>query len=459
MIKNANKISAKQWDIEYKKLVCRGKIDPEKIKPIFWFIENDDDLILQDLQFDSSLECLKLWNFLLTENCRLRQARREGKKIVGTMKDLGTIPVLAYCYPEIVAFYPDGAWWIPCVMKMSDGLFAYADSLGITDAYCPVRTMIGAFENDEHFPKPDLLISSAGAICDDFSAIAQAVENNGNPILWWEIPHSSSSISGEGAIKISPDQSVPIHLFDCVKSEIIRIKNALNKLADREISDLEIARGIKKANEIRKILRQLRDTVYSAEFPPIPALEMLIAEMLAIHYCSDQNMTLEILKDLLSLTNSRLENSAHISEDKAVRVFWINPVADLSAMNLLEKVGGQLAGTDFMFGHAIDPIPENCEPINALAKMALADPMVGSATNRADKIAANIKKYNAQAVVISRIPGASHCATEGAIIREVLSKKADIPIVEIEIPPISSTMSAALETRLSALIETAKANC
>jgi hypothetical protein len=41
-----------------------------------------------------------------------------GDKLIGTMKDLGTVPVMAYSLPRLRAFYPDGAWWTPCLMGM-----------------------------------------------------------------------------------------------------------------------------------------------------------------------------------------------------------------------------------------------------------------------------------------------------------------------------------------------------
>ena len=66
---------------------------------------------------DNSPAALRLWNFLLSEEDRLRRRVAEGKKLVGTMKDLGTVPVMAYSLDNLVAFYPDGAWWLPCVME------------------------------------------------------------------------------------------------------------------------------------------------------------------------------------------------------------------------------------------------------------------------------------------------------------------------------------------------------
>ena len=63
----------------------------------------------------------------------------------------------------------------------------------------------------------------------------------------------------------------------------------------------------------------------------------------------------------------------------------------------------------------------------------------------------------AEAAVVSRIPGASHCATEGRIIKEIVEAELDVPVVEIEVPPICDAVIPRLRTRLEAVVETAKA--
>ena len=140
----------------------------------------------------------------------------------------------------------------------------------------------------------------------------------------------------------------------------------------------------------------------------------------------------------------------------AVRVFWVNPVADLRVMNLLEDVGGRVCGTDYMFCHALDPIPTDLPPLEALARMALADPMVGSAADRAERICRGHPPLRRRGVVISRIPGASHCAMEGAMIGERDPRQIDVPVVEIEVPPVTDAMEPTLRTRLEALVETVR---
>jgi hypothetical protein len=92
-----------------------------------------------------------------------------------------------------------------------------------------------------------------------------------------------------------------------------------------------------------------------------------------------------------------------------------------------------------------------------LARAALADPMVGPAADRAARIVRECQAGRAEAVVVSRIPGASHCAREGEIILEMVRRQAGIPAIELEIPPVSDAMRPSLASRLQALVETVQA--
>lgn len=111
----------------------------------------------------------------------------------------------------------------------------------------------------------------------------------------------------------------------------------------------------------------LRETVYAAAGAPLPALEMLIAEMLAVHFRSDRDESRVVLGGLVQEATRRVE-----------------------------------------------------------------------------------------AVVVSRIPGASHCAWEGAYLREHLAADLGVPAVEIEVPPVCDALLPALRTRLQAVLEIAQ---
>ncbi len=453
MMDRPKNITLDEWDIRYEELRSRGIPEPSYGGPLRRHVE-DGDYRLTKLRYDNSAASLRLWNFLLTEEDRLQQARDAGKKIVGTMKDLGTVPVMAYSLSNVVAFYPDGAWWIPCVMELSAGLLGVADSLGIDESFCPVRAMLGAFVTKAHFPIPDLLTCSVGATCDDFSAIAQRLNGLGYPVFWWEIPHRRKPDSDEPSIELPGGFAAPASQVSFVKCELERLKKAIEDLAGETISDEKLSQGIRKANEVRRLLGELRTLNFTAENCPMPALEMLIAEMLAIHFCSDRDECTNVLSELLDETKNRIRAGTSVLPADAVRVFWVNPVADLQVMNLLEECGGRICGTDYLFTHALDSIPENLEPMEALAMMALADLMVGSASDRAGRICADIRKFGSEAVLISRIPGASHCALEGAVIGETVKRRLGIPVIEMEVPPLADSIRPGLRTRIEALIET-----
>jgi hypothetical protein len=451
------KLTLDEWDRRYEELARNGLREPFYGGPLRRQLDVEGNLRLKNLKFDNSAAALRLWNFLLTENERLKRARNQGDKLVGAMKDLGTVPVMAYSLPKTRAFYPDGAWWTPCLMECGDGLFQEAEALGIDASFCPVRAMLPAFHNRRHFPIPDLLICSTGAVCDDFSAIAQRLERTGFPVQWWEMPRRRRPDPGEPAVMLPGGLEAPREQVDWVSGELERVRQMLGDLAGVPLDEATLARGIRQANQIRRLLAQLRIRVYASSAPPLPALEMLVAEMLAIHFCSDRAETAAVLADLLAEADQRVAEGWFVAAAEAVRVFWVNPVADLRAMNLLEEWGGRICGSDYMFTHALDPIPEDQPPLEALARTALADPMAGPAQDRAARIVADCRAFRAEAVVVSRIPGASHCAREGAVIREVVRRELDLPSIELEIPPVSDAFLPTIGSRLQALLETARA--
>lgn len=449
------KISLADWDRRYAELRAEGLREPDYGGPLCRHVD-DGDLRLLKLQMDNSAAALRLWNLLLSEEDRLHRSVADGKKLVGTMKDLGTVPVMAYSLDNLVAFYPDGAWWLPCLLGGGSDLLGIADSLGIDDSFCPVRAMLGAFVAKNRFPIPGLLTCSVGATCDDFSAISQRLESLGFPILWWEMPHRRRPEPNETPIELPGGFRTTALQVALVQSELGRVRQALEEYAGEQLTDERLAAGIVQANRVRQSLTELRQLVFSAEPCPMPALEMLIAEMLAIHFCSDRDETLEVLADLREEAARRIAAGKGVLPSGAARIFWVNPVADLRVMNLLEDAGGRVCGTDYMLCHALDPIPTDLAPIEALARMALADPMVGSPIDRGERICDDVKRFGAEAVVISRIPGASHCAMEGAVIAGIVRSRIHVPVVEIEVPPITDAMEPTLRTRLEALVETVR---
>ena len=445
----AAKIDFESWNAEFRRFGAEAKTalsSPAKGGPVMpvlstpqCFVELEGNLRLRSLRFDNSLASLRLWSFLLSENDRLVASRRAGKKIIGTLKDLGTIPVIVYSSSRAVAFYPDGAWWIPCLMEMSEGLLRIADAAGFGDEVCPVRATLAAFLNQAHFPTPDLLVAAAGACCDDMSCVMQRVADLGLPMVWWELPYRRGAVTPE--------------LVRFVAAEFDKIRRAVGAVIGEDITDDMLSAGIRKANRVRGILARIRDLAYGTTPAPFPALESQICEMLAIHFCSDLEQCLAVLTHVLETVERRVAAGEGVLPRDSCRVVWVNPVADLRIMNLFEEAGGALAGIEYRFRHVLVLISEDRPPLEALAATALQDPMIGTAQYRAQIVVDEARRYGAEGVIISQIPGASHCATEGVVIRQEVQRALGIPVLEIVAPPLSDATIGQLATRFEGFFE------
>lgn len=453
------RVGVDQLDTAFRIYSQAGVRFPPYCVPVGSYVVTESDFRLRQLALDNSPASIKLWNFLLSEEARLHRAHQDGFKLVACMKDLGTAPILAYASAHIRAFYPDGTWWTPCLMELSDALFAVADGCGVGPAFCPVRAMLGAFINGEHFPMPDLCICAVGAICDDFSAIAQRLEHMGQKVHWWELPRRRMPSRGEPAVPLPGGMVAPVAQVRFLRAQFEVMFDQLRRLVPGEsLSAAALAASIRRANRVRRILRELRTLVFTAPLAPLPALEELIAEMLVIHFCSDPDECAAVLEAVLDEVRARVHTGVTpVPFANRGRLVIVNPVPDLRLLNLIEDIGLRVCGTDYMFTHALEEVPETLDPFDALARAALADPMIGPASERAARVVETVRRVQADAVIVIRIPGASHCAWEGAAIREHVMAHAQVPVLELEVPSVIDPVLGSLKTRLEALAETIQA--
>lgn len=475
-------VSMREWDILYKNIPLSFIRQHKYVSRISEHFRAGDKR-LAHLRFDNSLASLRLWNFLLSEEERLEHWRRDGRKLFGVMKDLGTIPVLIAATDKAIGFYPDGAWWTPCMMELSDHLFNIADEHGIGDDACPVRATFAAFVNQQHFPIPDLCIAAVGSCCDDFSAIMQRIAGLGHKFLWWELPYRKDLQSWYQHLagsRLPNQERFPAPLLSFTIRQLTLVKKGIEDALSTKLTDKMIRRSIAKANQVRRILRRLRDLSYGSLPVPAAGLELLICEAIGLHFCSDPEESIQVLRSFLETVeqrvhpvrkfnpkgwNNRLSDklitglSNGVSQGQGIlkgnpyRLTIVNPVADLKMLNLIEEMGGCVAGTEYLFSHAFEHIPENIPPLQALAYMVLSDPMIGSAGYRARRVLEQARKYRAEAVVICRIPGASHCASESRIISDAVRAKLALPVLDITVPSYIDPILPALKTRIRAFFE------
>jgi benzoyl-CoA reductase subunit C len=234
-----------------------------------------------------------------------------------------------------------------------------------------------------------------------------------------------------------------------------RVRRGVEEVLGRRLSDDDLRHSVRRANEIRALVARIRDCAYGAEPAPLPALETLIVEMIAIHFCSDPGEATAVLAHVLATVEERVRQRRGVLPGDSCRVVWVNPVADLKVMNLVEELGGRIAGSEYLFSHALEPLREDLPPIDALALAALSDPMIGATAYRARRVLAEARKYRAEGVIVSRIPGASHCAAESFLLKEIVEGQG-IPVLVLTVPPLSDGAHPQLRARIQSFFELLK---
>lgn len=417
------------------------------------------DTLLRRLKFDSSLAALRLWAFIFSEKDRLFLAKEKGWKIFAAMKDLGPVPVLSYAVPESLTFYADELWWAPCFAE-EQHLLDEAAKLGAGEELCFVRAALGAMVTLDYFPKPDLCIAGVGACCDDFSAVMQLIESLGYPTHWWEMAarfDASSAVTTEKFLRTSfGNSSYQESALKFVTGQLRGVVHCLEKISGKKVTESMLEKSRNQFNLIRQKVAMLRDIVYGAKQPPLPGLEMMLAEFIAIHACSEPEESIHVLDDLIKTAQQRIEKGVSPLNPDPIRVFWATPPTDAALITLLEDLGGCIAGTEYMISHSFYPLATDKPVIESVAENCMDDPMTGSAAFRAKRIIEGAKKYRAEGIIISGISGASHCPfDEGAIIKSV-NKELNIPVLSFDVPYSPGRLSEQVVSRVQSFMDILK---
>jgi len=417
------------------------------------------DRLLDRLKFDPSPASLRLWSFIFSEKDRLFMAKDKGWKIFAVMKDLGQTPVITYSLPESLSFYADALWWAPCFAE-NPRLLDEAEKLGATNELCFVRAALGAFKTLDYFPMPDLCFAGVGSCCDDFSAVMQLIEWQGAKVHWWEIPVRAdrSSLQGAGRFLKTPygKTDYPERTVEFLEREYQGIVKVLQKETGRHVSREMLSESIRKFNRIRGLVRKLRNMVYGAEKVPLPGLEMLLAEFIGIHACSEPEESVNVLECLVEEVSGRIRDGVSPLKGNPVRIYWVTPPTDASLITLLEDSGACIAGSDYLIGHSYHPLRTNVHPLRAIAENYMDDPMIGSLKRRADRIAEEAEMFRADGVMITGIFGASHCPFEERIIGDMIRERLSIPVISFDVPYSPGAHSEQVVNRIQSFIEMVK---
>ncbi len=390
---------------------------------------------LKRLKLDNSFASLRMWGFVFNESERLFRAKQVSKKVVATMGDLGTVPVIVMAFPDCVPFYPECIWWTP-FFKESTVLLDTATELGVPEAACFSKAILAAFYKKAYFPKPDIIFASTGASCDDYSCIMQLVNDLGYEMTWLEIPYrTDSSIQAEGYL---------ISEYERVWNKMLELTGVDNKA--------RLIQSIKKANRLRDLVERIKKLTYDSPIAPLPALELMTIEFGNLYGYADLDEWLDILEMVYETVENRVKQGIGIMKTDAIPIAWITPSAEPLLLNLVEDFGMRIVESEYVINQALVPIEEDIEPFQALARSFLQASLIGSTQERIKKIMDGVKAKKIAGVLITNMIGASHCAMETRLMEKMLS---DVPVLSIDVPaPFGITEQ--IRTRIAAFAETLK---
>lgn len=456
------KLTAMEWELRAGEIpdefadTCRSLkgMVPGGVRYLFtpWEYSCRGDLLLRRLAFDSSPEALRLWAFLFSEKDRLFLAKSAGARILALMKDLGQTAILAYSFPGQLSFYADELWWAPCFAE-SPHLLTHASDLGATEELCYVRAALGAMQTLDYFPRPDLCVAGVGACCDDFSAVMQLVEGLGIPVHWWEMVSPASGASD----RLTPYGCSPYSAadLDFLRGQLSGVVRALEETLGIRCTPGMLREGVDLFNRLRGLVRSLRDKVYSRDYPPLPGLEMYLAEFIAVHTCSEPAECFPVLRGLHGVADRRIAEglSPFRGEEPPLRVYWVYPPTDASLITLLEDLGGCVAGTDYFINHAFLPLNADTDPLTAVAENCFDDRLLHPPMHRAGVIASEARRFRAEGVIISGIFGASHCPWDDRVIHETVQRELGLPVLAFDVPYSPGRVSEQVRSRLEAFMD------
>ncbi len=401
---------------------------------------------LKRLQFDNSLAALRMWGFVFNESERLFRARQSGKKIIATMGDLGTVPVIVMAFPECTPFYPECIWWTP-FFNESSVLLDTASELGAPEAACFSRAALAAFFKKAYFPVPDRIFASTGATCDDFTSTIQSIEHLGFEVTWLEVPFRRTCSDGTYD-DAQIEAGFPNRTEDYLVKEYSRIWDIMAELTGKKNTDM-LSESIRKTNRLRTLVRDIRDKTYNAETAPFPALELMTIEFGNLYGYADIDEWISILEQVRDTIRYRVERGTGIQPENAVPIAWINPSADPFLLNFVEDLGLRVVNTEYVIRQALVQIDETMEPFRALARSFLHASLIGSTRQRIDSILRSIDEGKIKGVLITNVLGGSHCAMETKLMERMIDR---VPVLSLDVPPPPG-ITEQIKTRIEAFAE------
>ena len=222
---------------------------------------------------DNSAAALRLWNFLLSEEDRLHRCVAEGKKLVGTMKDLGTVPVMAYSLEQ-----PRGLLSrrrVVAALRVGGRRRAAGDRRLAGHR----RLVLPGPGDARRFRQPGALshsrpadVQRGGDLRRFFGHCPAAGSRWAFRSCGGRFRIAAGPSRDEAAVELPGGFRAPADQVAFVKSELERVRQALETYAGEPLDDERLRPGIARANQVRaQLWPNCGSLAFTADPCPLPA--------------------------------------------------------------------------------------------------------------------------------------------------------------------------------------------
>lgn len=277
---------------------------------------------------------------------------------------------------------------------------------------------------------------------------------------------TNSPYNGENLSDIIPevhflDQPFFPHLegkednaLDYMVSELQTFVKTMERLTKKKVKKADLMESIRFHNQMRKKIRELMDFLL-LDPSPISALDFILTMVLVDDWQSDPvaaNDTLDtILLEIRERATKRIKGPG--IRDDAVRIFFSGiTTSEIKIYNLLEDLGGTLAGLECVWNLFRADVNEDEEPFIALAKRDLSIPFTQPMNQRAKLVTGLTKQMKADGSIFDCAFGCNYIAKTARCITDNIRMELNIPTTTID-TDLPGENRAALEEHLEGFLE------
>lgn len=236
--------------------------------------------------------------------------------------------------------------------------------------------------------------------------------------------------------------------------EIRGFVESMEQLTGQKVSESDLMREIQRHNRLRGKIRQLMDFLL-VERPPLGALDTVMAMLLSDDWMGDPTAAEDVLNTILVEAEDRVRQGFRAPgvQDDAMRIFFAGiTTCDMRVYNLIEDLGGTLAGLECVWNIFRRDVAEDEDPYTALAKRDLSIPFAQPMDKRADAVAKLAGEMKADGSIFDTAFGCNYISKTARCVTDAIRREVGIPTVIID-TDLPGENRQALEEQLEGFLE------